>query len=61
MAQNRQVLDFHPRIIAAKRRKFLSALTTIAVIQAAFQGEVQIPFGATLSMSTSSMSRGIEI
>ncbi len=36
MAQNRQVLNFYPGIVAMQLRQLLPTLPTIAVIQAAF-------------------------
>ena len=42
MAQNRQMLNFYPGIVAVELRQFLPAPTTLPVLQAAFQGDLQI-------------------
>ena len=42
MAQNRQMLDCHPGILAVQLREFLPTLTTIAIVQAAFQRDMDI-------------------
>src|SRR5262249_8837960 len=42
MPKNWHVLDFHPGIVAVQSGQLLPATTTLAVIQTAFQGEMDV-------------------